>query len=112
VDHFKCYKAKDLKQPKFVATTVGLNDQFGLIHDDDQFELKKPFLVCNPTDKDGEGIINLNDHLTCYKVKGRDGKIDQSQRPKVEANNQFGVVQLELKKAFVVCVPSAKAVLP
>jgi hypothetical protein len=112
VDHFKCYKAKDLKQPKFAATTVTLADQFGVIHDDDQFELKKPFLVCNPADKDSEGVNNPNDHLTCYKVKGRDGKIDKSQRPQVEAVNQFGSVQLELKKAFVVCVPSAKSVLP
>jgi hypothetical protein len=112
VDHFKCYKAKDLKQPKFVATTVGLTDQFGLIHDDDQFELKKPFLMCNPTDKNGEGIENPNDHLTCYKVKGKDGKIDKLNRPKVEAHNQLGTVQLELKKAFVVCVPSAKTVIP
>jgi len=112
VDHFKCYKAKDLKQPKFAATTVTLVDQFGLIHDDDQFELKKPFLVCNPTDKNGEGIQNASDHLTCYKMKGKDGKIDKSLRPKVEAHNQLGTVQLELKKAYVVCVPSSKTIIP
>jgi hypothetical protein len=112
VDDFKCYKAKDLKQPKFQAVTVALNDQFGLIHDDDDFELKKPFLMCNPTNLNGGGISNPIDHLTCYKIKGSDGKIDKAQRPRVEAHNQLGTIQLELKKAFVVCVPSAKLILP
>jgi hypothetical protein len=112
VDHFKCYKAKDLKQPKFVATTVSLLDQFGpLLHEDTAFQLKKPFVVCNPTDVGG-GVENPNDHLTCYKVRGKDGKIDKSQRPHVSAHNQLGTVQLELTKAFVVCVPSAKTILP
>jgi hypothetical protein len=113
IDHFKCYKAKDLKNPKFVITTVALVDQFGgTLHDDTNFELKKPFLICNPTDKNGEGLENPNDHLTCYKVKGKDGKIDKSKRPKIEARDQLGTIQLELKKAFVVCVPSAKTVIP
>jgi hypothetical protein len=112
IDNFKCYKAKDLKQPKFQAVTVSLNDQFGIIHDDASFELKKPFLMCNPTDLNGGGVSNPSDHLTCYKIKGADGRIPQAQRPRVEAHDQLGTVQLELKKAFVVCVPSAKAILP
>jgi len=112
VDDFKCYKAKDLKQPKFEAVSVTLDDQFGLIHDDDSFELKKPFLMCNPTDTNGSGILNPVDHLTCYKLKGSDGKIDKADRPRVEAQNELGTVQLELKKAFVVCVPSSKSILP
>jgi hypothetical protein len=112
IDNFKCYKAKDLKQPKFAGTTVALLDQFGpLLHDDTDFQLKKPFLVCNPTDL-GEGIENPNDHLTCYKMRGKDGKIAAANRPKVQAHNQLGTIDLELKKAFVVCVPSAKTILP
>ncbi|NJN62262.1 MAG: ABC transporter substrate-binding protein, partial [Coleofasciculaceae cyanobacterium RL_1_1] len=31
---------------------------------DGDFEVKKPFLFCNPVDKNGEGIIEQADHLT------------------------------------------------
>jgi hypothetical protein len=30
----------------------------------------------------------------------------------VEAQNQLGAIKLELTKAYVVCVPSAKTVIP
>jgi hypothetical protein len=108
LDHFKCYKAKDLKNPKFDATTVALSDQFGV--NDGMFEVKKPFLFCNPADKNGEGIANPVDHLACYKVKGP--KLDKADRPKVEVVNQLGTLQLEVQKPFLLCVPSTKTVIP
>jgi hypothetical protein len=108
LDHFKCYKAKDLKNPKFVATTVALSDQFGV--NDGMFEVKKPFLFCNPADKNGEGISNPVDHLACYKVKGP--ALDKGDRPKVEVDNQLGGLQLEVTKPFLLCVPSTKTVIP
>ena len=107
LDHFKCYKAKDLQNPKFVPTTVSLVDQFA---NDGNFEVKKPFLFCNPTDKNGEGINNETDHLTCHKIKGP--KLDRNDRPHVQVTDQFGTLQLEAKKPFLLCVPSAKTVLP
>jgi hypothetical protein len=109
LDHYKCYKAKDLKSPKFAKTTVSLTDQFGAINDGN-FEAKKPFLFCTPVDKNGEGIINAVDHLTCYKVKGP--KIAKNDRPNVEVVNQLGTLQLNATKAFLLCVPSEKTVLP
>ncbi len=108
LDAFKCYKAKDLKDLKFEAQIAGLTDQF--VVNDGDFEVKKPFLLCNPTDKNGEGINNLHDHLTCYKIKGP--KLDSALRPQVEVTDQFGTLQLEATKPFLLCVPSAKAVLP
>ena len=108
LDHYKCYKAKDLKNPKFVKTTVSLTDQFTV--NDGNFEAKKPFLFCTPVDKNNEGIINAVDHLTCYKVKGP--KLNKNDRPNVEVVNQLGTVQLNAKKAFLLCVPSEKTVLP
>lgn len=108
LDHFKCYKAKDLKNPKFEATTVSLSDQFGV--NDGMFEVKKPFLFCAPADKNGEGIANPVDHLACYKVKGP--KLDKADRPSVEVENQLGTLQLEVKKPFLLCVPSTKTVIP
>ena len=107
LDNYKCYKAKDLKEPKFVPTTVALADQFGV--NDGDFELIKPFLFCTTADNNGGGISNAVDHLTCYKIKGP--KLDKSQRPKVEAVNQLGSIQLEAKKAFLLCVPSTITVL-
>jgi hypothetical protein len=107
IDHFKCYKAKDLKNPKFVSTTVSLSDQFGI--NDGPFDVKKPSLFCNPADKNGEGILNPLDHLTCYQVKGP--KLLKDDRPKVEVANQFGTLQLEVQKPFLLCVPSTKTLL-
>jgi len=108
IDHFKCYKAKDLKNPKFVATTVALSDQLGV--NDGNFDVRKPSLFCNPADKNGEGILNPADHLTCYKVKGP--KILKEDRPNVEVTNQLGSLELEVQKPFLLCVPSSKTVLP
>ncbi len=108
VDPFKCYKVKDLKNPKFTKTTVALQDQFEI--NDGNFDVIKPFLLCNPANVDGEGIVNQADHLTCYKSKGP--KLDPDQRPRVQAFNQLGPLELEAKKAFLLCIPSSKTVLP
>jgi phospholipase C len=102
LDHFKCYKAKDLKEPKFAATTVALADQFTV--NDGDFEVKKPSLLCVPVDKNEEGIENPDDLLTCYKVKGP--KLAKIDRPQVEITNQFGTAKLEIQKPVNVCVPS------
>ncbi len=108
LDHYKCYKVKDLKNPKFLNTPVTLTDQFGI--NDGTFEAKRPFVFCNPVDKNGEGILNTDDHLTCYKVKGP--KLVPSARPSVEVVNQLGTLQLQAKKAFLLCLPSTKTILP
>jgi hypothetical protein len=108
IDSFKCYLAKDLKDPKFVKTTVALGDQLGL--NDGSFLVTKPHLVCNPVDVDGDAIEHPAAHLVCYKLKGP--KISRHDRPSVEAEDRFGTVQLQVKKPFLLCVPAAKSVLP
>lgn len=106
LDNFKCYKAKDLKAPKFEKTALAsLADQFG---NETDVLVKKPFLLCNPTSKDGEGIQNPAEHLVCYKLKPN--KLEP--RPHVEVVNQLGTLQLEVSKSLLVCVPSKKTVLP
>jgi hypothetical protein len=72
--------------------------------------VKKPSLFCNPVDKNNEGIVNAADHLTCYTVKGP--KLQKQDRPKVEIANQFGTLELEVQKPFLLCVPSTKSLLP
>lgn len=109
LDNYKCYKVKDLKTPqKFQATTVDLADQFAV--NDGNFTAKKPFLFCNPVDANGSGILNVSDHLTCYKVKGP--KLNKEDRPHVEIVNQLGTTRLEAKKAFLLCVPSTETAVP
>jgi len=104
LDHYKCYKAKDLKNPKFQSANVALSDQF----EDESAEVKKPFLFCNPVSKNGEAISNPSEHLTCYKIKSP----TLAAQPKVEVVNQLGTVQLQAKKASLLCVPSSKQILP
>ncbi len=107
LDDFKCYKAKDLKNPKFVKTAVMLVDQFGI--NNGNFIATKPFLLCNPAADVGANPSNADDHLVCYKTKGP--KIDSAARPQVEVSDEFGVLQLEVVKPQLLCVPSSKQVL-
>jgi hypothetical protein len=83
---------------------VNLLDQFT----DEDVDIKKPFLFCNPSEVDSQPINNPSDHLTCYKIKG--GKLNP--RPQVEIDNLFGTSKLEIKKPFLLCVPSSKTVIP
>jgi hypothetical protein len=55
--------------------------------------------------------LNAADHLTCFKIK-ESPKIARSERPRVQATDQFGSVELELSKAALLCVPSTKEVFP
>lgn len=105
VDHFRCLKAvygKALKTrtkfPKGILATV--EDQFG----SRSVELKRPSKLCNPTDKNGSGILDPDNHLLCYKVKV-DPKTTKIEG--VQVANQFGDGLLELKKESELCVPSS-----
>jgi hypothetical protein len=78
---------------------VTLVDQFGTI----TTKATKPFLLCNPVDKNGEGIRDRLNHLECYKL-APPPKVART----VTVRNQFGETSVGTKKAVVVCVPSAK----
>jgi hypothetical protein len=102
LDHFKCYKVKDLRMPRFTERTVALEDQFGV--NDGNFEVRKPVLICNPANKNGEGINNAAGHLTCYKVRGPRLR----PRPSLAVGNQLGTTELEATKPALLCVASLK----
>src|SRR5262245_8410846 len=61
LDHFECY---ELKPGAFVNTSATVQDQFGTITEMIRF----PHRLCNPTDKNHEGIIDPTDHLAGYKL--------------------------------------------
>jgi len=108
LDSYKCYKATDQKNPKFEKQTVSLSDQFAI--NDGSFDVKKPFLVCNPTAALDVPLNNPDAHLVCYKVKGP--KLQPLDRPQVEVVSPLGTTQLEVVKPFVLCEPSTLDVFP
>ena len=68
VDHYKCYTVKvSPRTPKFPKDfQVRVSDQF---EDPTLFDVVKPTRLCNPVDKAGEGIKDIDTHLMCYQVR-------------------------------------------
>ncbi len=104
INHFKCYDVKESKDtPKFVKRTVTVNDpNFEITKD---FEIKKPKQLCTPVDKNGEGIVDVENYLMCYDLKKMKGE-PKFEKRNVFTNNQFGHDDLEVKKQHQLCVPS------
>ena len=110
VNHFKCYDVKESEgTPKFEKLIVLLDDpNFGITQ---EFEVKKPKMLCTPVDKNGEGIVDPENHLMCYDIKKLmdDPKFEKLS---VFTNNQFGPEDLEVKKQKELCVPFVKILSP
>ena len=114
LDHFLCYKAKTAKgAPKFVSFfEVSLEDQF----EDKLFDVKKVKGLCNPADKNDEGILDPITHLESYQIKLT--KTDPKQ-PKHERQKQIQVVNplhqpgeliVDTVKPDLLLVPTAKCI--
>jgi choice-of-anchor C domain-containing protein len=112
VDHYKCYKVRGSKgAPKFKAILgVSVSDQF-IDQPPKLFDLKKPTRLCNPADKNGEGIKNPDTHLLCYQAKPARGQPRHQPVSPIFVNNQFGPEILQTVKEEDLCVPSMKTVL-
>ena len=106
VGEFTCYKAKDLKQPKFAGTTLPLlSDAFSSRSDVD---VKKPYLLCSPSSVDQQGAEAPGVHLACYKTKPN----KLAAPVNVQMTDALGSVQVELKKGNLLCVPADATVQP
>jgi hypothetical protein len=70
MNHFKCYKVRS-KGSGFVPLTVTVADQF----ETKMTRVLKPLLLCNPVDKNGEGIPDPACHLTCYRIRDAPGQL-------------------------------------
>ena len=109
VDHFKCYRARVRpKAPKFESRNVTLTDQF----ETKETQVVEPRLLCNPVDKNGEGIINPDGHLVCYSITDVEGQPEFEWRP-VEIEDQFtdnslGTRRSDCRGSSLLCVPSTK----
>ena len=110
-NHFKCWKVSDLKNPKWEKIRdpgISLDDQF---RDEADVDVIKPFLICNPADKNGEGIVDPSTHQCCYKIRGEGKGLDP--KPEIEITDQFGTLQLKAKgKPMMLCQPCTKRDLP
>jgi hypothetical protein len=98
-DHYLCYGVQAWNGHP-LPPAVKLQDQFGA----GQTPLLKPRYLCNPVDKNGEGIQDKEAHLVCYDVKPNIKKKD------VNFANQFGEGRLVLAAPSLLCVPSKKSI--
>lgn len=102
-DHFLCYKT----QPRSikVGNEVSLKDQF----ETKDYMIKKSIGICNPADKDGEGIQDPDGHLQMYKIKRAKGESKSAKQTNITVENQFGIISVDTKKADRLLVPTAKS---
>jgi hypothetical protein len=101
IDHFHCY---DATGPS-LDIGVSLADQF----QQQSVSVLDPFLFCNPADKNGEGIQNPTDHLTCYNYTPPGLPVGP-----VPFTNQFFPASdvLDVFEPVALCVPSLKEIPP
>jgi len=70
-------------------------------------DLKKPFRLCLPADKNGSGILNPNASLVCYKSRNASGTPPfRGPTNPVFIDNQFGPDSLLVNHARELCVPA------
>ncbi len=132
-DHYKCYKIKETKKkclmdlgakckvdadcgaagpclgfPKGVQASIA--DQF----ESGNYDVKKPVRMCNPVDKNGEGILDPDTHQKGYQIKAVKGA-PKHVKQRVTIQNQFtdqfsadGLQVVETIKEDFLLVPSGK----
>lgn len=119
LDHFQCYKVVAAKAskgqpafPKFSrVNNVLLQDQF----ERKQTDLLKPLSICNPADKNGEGDIrDPITHLKSYQIKDSANPTQTPfpKEPRVQVDNQFGTLFVDVTKIARLLAPTSKVVVP
>jgi hypothetical protein len=99
-NHYQCYRIVD--GGSGLKADVTLRDQFR----EDAAAILKPVMLCNPVDKNGEGIPNEEVHLVCYEIKVENP--DDKTVYGVAIQNQLEEAKYYLKGPEMLCVPSTK----
>ena len=101
IDHFMCYRTRG---GRLRVPGLSIVDQFGSW----TYDLLRVSRLCTAVDKRGEGIIDPNANLLCYKVRTTKSTPTTAfhGRPAVFIDNQFGPDELTLQGARELCVPS------
>ncbi len=100
-NHYKCYQILDWGE--WDPRTVELKDQFG----SSVARVLEPRMLCNPVDKNGEGIVDKDNHLVCYEIND-DPQGNTPRVKEVQINNQLQQGPLWVGSSNVLCVPSSK----
>ena len=113
LDHFLCYPVKESKRPQgdddddddggsHLPVQAFVVDQF---NQPKVFDVRRPTRLCNPVDKDDEGIKNPNNQLLCYQVKPARGEPKHIRIKNIFVHDQFGPNKVDTKKERELCVP-------
>lgn len=81
-----------------------LKDQFG----NSIAKVIEPRQLCNPVDKNGEGIPDKDNHLVCYEIQD-DPQGNYERVKEVQIKNQFQEGPLWVGSSRMLCVPSDKS---
>jgi hypothetical protein len=101
-DHFRCWE---------VAGAPGVSLDIDVVLAD-QFQgfpttVLEPFRLCNPVDKNGEGIQDPSTHLVCYTIQPDGGFLGVP----IPFQNQFSAVaNIDIDQPIALCAPSTKQV--
>lgn len=107
LDHFKCYQTKPTPgAARFTRHNVTLTDAFESVNS----VATKSRAICNPVDKNGEGIGDPTAHLACFST--RDDRQAKFVQRDVQVTNQFGVQALRVIKPYQLCVAAEKGIVP
>ncbi len=102
---YRCYKTKDLKRPKFVASEAALTDPFA----SDTVKIKGPAMVCAPVDL-GSGVEDPSSRQCCYKISAP-GLAKPHPQVRTAGGAHTGS-ELELLKSQLICEPCGADSLP
>lgn len=101
-EHYLCYDIDP--HGGFDARGVKLKDQFTGY----EGKVVRPVTLCNPVDKNGEGIINPEIHLVCYEIRAKP-VTDGPPTVDVLTSNQFAKQSMTaIIPPRILCVPSKK----
>jgi hypothetical protein len=95
LDHFTLYDASGTLDPPLVT----IQDQFQI----QEIDLGPTSLFLVPANKNNEGILDIESHLTCYVAQG-----PAPTPPVVRATHQFGEHVLGLGPMRYLCTPTEK----
>jgi hypothetical protein len=102
----RCWKAKDLKNPRFTPVeSLVVEDKFST----STVDLKGPSLFCSPAGLNGQPVANPEPRQCCYKVKG--ARLDPAATV-ATSGTIGGALELELGTPSLVCEPCTRAPLP
>jgi hypothetical protein len=140
-DHFQCYEARDRRgnlcassSPQSAGTPCAVETDCGGVVDEtsfcvprgfptgvrvtlsDQFEsglfdVNNTMALCNPADKNGEGIRDPSTYLRSYRIQAAPGQTQHARRTRLRIENQFhpapGELLVDTLKPDRLLVPTA-----